>query len=141
MSSQMIMTQARSAVLLPGVTGSCGGGGASGQSSPQELVHPSSLRLTVRVHTHAYTHTQPTPSHTHTHTFTHTHTHTHKGEVCDTGEPPHWDFGLHPSDADVVCGKEMEGGGGGRLVNTGHTWHPGRLLYYNRAELKQSDHR
>ena len=35
----------------------------------------------------------------------------------------------------------MEGGGGGELVNTGHPWHPGRLLFYGRAELKQSDHR
>jgi len=62
-------------------------------------------------------------------------------EVCDSGDAasPHWDFGLHPSDADVVCSGEMEGGGA--LVNTGHPWHPGRLLYYNRAELKQSDHR
>ena len=31
--------------------------------------------------------------------------------------------------------------GGGELVNTGHPWHPGRLLFYGRAELKQSDHR
>ena len=35
----------------------------------------------------------------------------------------------------------MEGGGGGELVNTSHPWHPGRLLHYGRAELKQSDHR
>ena len=52
-----------------------------------------------------------------------------------------WDFGLHPSDAGKVCKREMEGGGGGGLVNTSHPWHPGRLLFYNRAELKQSDHR
>lgn len=52
---------------------------------------------------------------------------------------PRWDFGLHPSDAAVVCREEMTGGG--RLVNTGHSWHPGRLLHYGRAELKQSDHR
>ena len=103
---------------------------------------PSQLTETNSESAHTCIHAHPTHTLTHTHTHTHTHhTHTHKGEVCDTGEPPHWDFGLHPSDADVVCGKEMEGGGGGRLVNTGHTWHPGRLLYYNRAELKQSDHR
>ena len=61
----------------------------------------------------------------------------------DTPSPPGvgWDFGLHPSDAGRVYKREMEGGGGGELVNTGHTWHPGRLLYYGRAELKQSDHR
>ena len=35
----------------------------------------------------------------------------------------------------------MEGGGGGALVNTSHPWSPGRLLFYGRAELKQSDHR
>ena len=59
----------------------------------------------------------------------------------DDVHTPLWDFGLHPSDAGVVCGHDMGGGGGGGLVNTGHPWHPGRLLYYNRAELKQSDHR
>ncbi|CAI7990552.1 Synaptojanin-1, partial [Geodia barretti] len=52
-----------------------------------------------------------------------------------------WDFGLHRSDAGKVYRREMEGGGGGELVNTGHPWHPGRLLFYGRAELKQSDHR
>ena len=52
-----------------------------------------------------------------------------------------WDFGLHPSDAGRVYCQEMEGGGGGELVNTSHPWHPGRLLFYGRAELKQSDHR
>ena len=52
-----------------------------------------------------------------------------------------WDFGLHPSDAGKVYRCEMEGGGGGDLVNTDHPWHPGRLLFYGRAELKQSDHR
>lgn len=52
-----------------------------------------------------------------------------------------WDFGIHPSDAGKVYRREMEGGGGGELVNTGHPWHPGRLLFYGRAELKQSDHR
>lgn len=59
------------------------------------------------------------------------------------GSPPGvaWDFGLQPSDAGKVYRREMEGGGGGELVNTSHTWHPGRLLYYSRAELKQSDHR
>jgi hypothetical protein len=52
-----------------------------------------------------------------------------------------WDFGIHPSDAGKVYRREMEGGGGGELVNTAHPWHPGRLLFYGRAELKQSDHR
>lgn len=35
----------------------------------------------------------------------------------------------------------MGTGGKDELVTIGHQWHPGRLLYYNRAELKQSDHR
>ncbi len=51
--------------------------------------------------------------------------------------PSGMDFGLHPCDAGVVCGGELSG----ELVAMGHQWHPGRLLYYNRAELKQSDHR
>ena len=80
-------------------------------------------------------------------THTHTHSHTHPrysplaGEVCDgdADASAHWDFGLHPSDAGVVCSGDMEGGRA--LVDPGHPWHPGRLLYYNRAELKQSDHR
>ena len=50
-----------------------------------------------------------------------------------------WDFGPHPSDAGSLCGQYMDGGGA--LVNTGHPWHPGRLLFYGRAELKTSDHR
>ena len=60
----------------------------------------------------------------------------------ETPSPPAaWDFGLHSSDAGRVYRREMEGGGGGELVNTAHAWRPGRLLYYGRAELKQSDHR
>ena len=54
---------------------------------------------------------------------------------------PH-DFGLHPSDAEQEVGWQMHNGGvEEQLVTLGHEWHPGRLLYYNRAELKQSDHR
>ena len=82
------------------------------------------------------------------HTHTHAHTHTAEGsegrEERDEDSPPlvaSWDFGPHPSDAGRVYRGEMEGGGGGDLVNTNHSWHPGRLLYYGRAELKQSDHR
>lgn len=64
------------------------------------------------------------------------------GEREETPSPTtSWDFGLHPNDAGKVYRREMEGGGGGDLVNTGHPWHPGRLLFYGRAELKQSDHR
>ena len=62
-------------------------------------------------------------------------------EEQPTAPPAAWDFGLHRSDAGKVCGEHMAGGGGGGLVNTGHPWHPGRLLFYGRAELKQSDHR
>ena len=52
------------------------------------------------------------------------------------------DFGLHPSDAEQEVGWQMRNGGvEEQLVTLGHEWHPGRLLYYNRAELKQSDHR
>lgn len=57
-----------------------------------------------------------------------------------TATSPH-DFGIHPSDAVTVCEGEVGGGGREELVTIGHQWHPGRLLYYNRAELKQSDHR
>ena len=61
---------------------------------------------------------------------------------CPSGDPssevlPGVDFGLHPSDAGVVCGGEFDTD----LVAVGYKWHPGRLLYYGRAELKQSDHR
>ena len=56
-----------------------------------------------------------------------------------------YDFGPHASDAGVVCHHEMglaspEGGVASPLGEQ-HQWHPGRLIYYNRAELKQSDHR
>lgn len=52
------------------------------------------------------------------------------------------DFGLHPSDAEQEVGWQMHNGGvEDQLITLGHEWHPGRLLYYNRAELKQSDHR
>lgn len=63
------------------------------------------------------------------------------GSLCsaDVGEgSPVWDFGLHPSDAAAVCGGMM---GREEGATPTHTWHPGRLLYYSRAELKQSDHR
>ncbi len=56
----------------------------------------------------------------------------------DAEGAPQWDFGLHPSDAAGVCGGMM---GGEDVASAEHRWHPGRLLYYNRAELKQSDHR
>ena len=52
-----------------------------------------------------------------------------------------WEFGLHPSDAAGVCAWQMGAGGREELVQVGHSWHPGRLLYYGRSELKQSDHR
>ena len=53
-----------------------------------------------------------------------------------------YDFGLHPSDAEELVAWQMGNGGvDDQLVTLGHEWHPGRLLYYNRAELKQSDHR
>ncbi len=58
-------------------------------------------------------------------------------EQASLAVPSGMDFGLHPCDAGVVCGGELSGD----LVAMGHQWHPGRLLYYNRAELKQSDHR
>lgn len=55
---------------------------------------------------------------------------------------PSHDFGLHPCDAEQEVGWQMGNGGAeAQLVMLGHEWHPGRLLYYNRAELKQSDHR
>lgn len=52
------------------------------------------------------------------------------------------DFGPHRSDAHVLCHHDMGSGGMKDPLPLGHhRWHPGRLLYYNRAELKQSDHR
>jgi len=48
------------------------------------------------------------------------------------------DFGPHPCDAGLVVGGEFTPPLG---LGDGHPWHPGRLLYYNRSELKQSDHR
>lgn len=58
------------------------------------------------------------------------------GKDADNG----LDFGPHHSDAATVCRHEL-GTGGEDLIALGHYWHPGRLIYYNRAELKQSDHR
>ncbi len=54
------------------------------------------------------------------------------------------DFGLHPSDAWTICREEMEADIASEQDYKDfplHRWHPGRLVYYNRAELKQSDHR
>ena len=66
----------------------------------------------------------------------------HTEDAADSAASRGLDFGLCPSDAAEVCGALMDGGGGGgQLVSVGHPWHPGRLLHYGRAELKQSDHR
>lgn len=63
-------------------------------------------------------------------------------EAAASATSRHLDFGLYPSDTAEMCGSLMDGGGGGgQLVSVGHPWHPGRLLHYGRAELKQSDHR
>ena len=53
------------------------------------------------------------------------------------------DLGPHPSDAAFVFQQDIGMGGGakGAALLECHSWHPGRLIYYNRAELKQSDHR
>ena len=64
------------------------------------------------------------------------------------------DFGLHPSDAAVVYVRELEELRAAKLkepapsaspeqdhCSSSHVWHPGRLLFYGRAELKTSDHR
>ena len=52
------------------------------------------------------------------------------------------DLGPHPSDAGMVCHHDIGVvGSRGVAASERHFWHPGRLIYYNRAELKQSDHR
>ncbi len=52
------------------------------------------------------------------------------------------DLGPHPSDTAVICQHDIGVGGSRGMAETErHIWHPGRLVYYNRAELKQSDHR
>ncbi len=62
--------------------------------------------------------------------------------AAEVGEgPTHWDLGLHPSDARDMCEGVMGGGEGSSPDHPGNPGHPGRLLYYGRAELKQSDHR
>ena len=43
------------------------------------------------------------------------------------------DCGLHVSDVLMLCGEDLK--------QRQPYWHPGRLMYYGRAELKTSDHR
>lgn len=54
-----------------------------------------------------------------------------------------FDFGPHASDATSVCYHDLAATTATEVgvVSPSHVWHPGRLIYYNRAELKQSDHR
>ena len=75
------------------------------------------------------------------HIHTHTHNTQHTGDDQNGASLQQHDFGLQPNDAEMMCGFEMGTGGKDELVTIGHQWHPGKLLYYNRAELKQSDHR
>ena len=62
--------------------------------------------------------------------------------VCSLPVSGDHDFGPHGSDAGVLYQHEMGTGGvTDEATPPAHQWHPGRLVYYNRAELKQSDHR
>lgn len=51
--------------------------------------------------------------------------------IVNSGE-----FGWHPSTVQKVCERELSSGD-----HALQWWHPGRLLYYGRTELKTSDHR